>query len=97
MKKPLRKPVAGQCKVTPAQRQQLLEYYLKYGMKATEPLCKELGVSNRYPASVASVYGKRRPKYRAGTKYKDTPKADPAWNQHDPRWAWAIERGTVIA
>ena len=85
-------------KITLEQAQKLLDHYLEHGAEATEPLCAELGVSPRYPASMASVYGKRRPKYRKGTKYKNQPPQkclSQDWN--DPRWQWAIERGPVIA
>lgn len=86
-------------KITIEQERQLLEHYLVHGLKATAPLCIEFGVNPTYASCIASASGRRRPRYRAGTKYKSRKPAgkfDPKdWNDH--RWAWAIERGPVLA
>ncbi len=84
-------------KITKEQAAQLLEHYLAHGLKATAPLCIEIGVHPSYPSCIASAAGKRRPKYRAGSKYKSRPPAGKYlasdWNDH--RWQWAISRGHI--
>ncbi len=81
-------------KLTKEQEQQLLEHYLAHGAKATEAMCDEMGVSRRYPASVASIYGKSRLRSRS-TKYKRIPEKWRPNDSHDHRWAWAIARGAI--
>lgn len=75
-------------KVPPDKRNALVELYMKGGMKAVEPLCKEFGITAKYVANLASMMGKHR--------RKDAP-----WRatqtENDKRWEWAIQRGKVIA
>lgn len=78
---------------------ELVEHYLIHGRKASAVKCVEAGVSPQYASSIAASLGLHRPRYRAGTKYKNQDrKIVPATkDKDDHRWAWAIERGSVTA
>lgn len=79
-------------KVTPQQQAELVAHYLAHGREASEIKCVEMGVCPRYAASVAAAWGKYRPrKFRGGGDIAV------AVDHKDPRWAWAIERGPVLA
>lgn len=86
-------------KITEEQRLEILKVYGEQGQKAAAILCREYGVSDGYPAVYASTYGVTTPQWRGkGRKYKnrDTAGRSPK-DASDPRWAWAIARGVVIA
>jgi len=70
-------------KITKEQRQHLLDTHRKGGIAASAPLARELGVESKYGQKLA---------HRA----KDRPSRPSRRTDHnDPRWAWAIERGSV--
>lgn len=74
----------GRSKITESQREQLVRVYLESGLRVAGPLAISMGVSPKYPGILASTSGRRRP----GQKGTD---------MNDPRWAWAIQRGAIIA
>lgn len=71
-------------KITAEQREQLVRVYIEGGIRAAGPLAVSMGVSRKYPGILAITSGRRRKGYGP----RDT---------KDPRWKWAIERGSVIA
>lgn len=78
-------------KLTPEQRQELVEVYRAGGYAAAKPLAIQFGVAPRYIARLARAKGVKN-NYCRGVvsrvkKHKFT----------DLRWRWAIERGGVIA
>lgn len=79
-------------KLTNEQREQLLQAYLKCRRSAYD-LAISLGVHKTYPAALAFSRGiKSNAPYIRGEpqlRYRD--------DHDDPRWAWARERGEVIA
>lgn len=81
-------------KITDKQRDELLRLYLSDGREAAGALAVKYGVSPKYPSSLAAALGLHRPRWRKGNRYKDN-KIDHTRSLNDPRWAWAIERGSV--
>lgn len=86
-------------KITEGQRIEILKVYGERGHKAAAKLCREYGVSENYPCSLASAYGITTPRSRGEyRKYRDRKVNVPGLRDwKDPRWAWAIERGPVLA
>lgn len=78
---------------------ELVEHYLIHGRKASAIKCMEAGVSAQYASSIAASLGMHRPRYRAGTKYKNQDKKiiPMTKDKNDHRWQWAIDRGSVVA
>lgn len=75
----------GHGKLTEAQREQLIRVYLSGGIRAAGPLAVSMGVGRKYPGNIANTTGRhRQPKLRGRS-------------ENDPRWAWAIVRGAIIA
>jgi hypothetical protein len=90
----MRKVHPNHRKVTPEQRHQLIQIYLHMGFCVASQLCVEWGVSALYAAREAKERGIdiKRPRKSMG-------KSDSAVgvDHLDPRWAWAVERGSVVA
>ena len=80
----------GQYKLNPAKRDELLKLYLAQGYEAAKPLAESYGIQARYLARLA-----RRNGYHNNYVRKDRVKVKKSSPQ-DPRWNWAIERGSVI-
>lgn len=71
--------------LTPEQIDKLIRSYLAVGTAGTKALCTEYGVSFKHPACLARIYA---------DKYGHKPGTSKSRN--DPRWEWAIERGSVV-
>lgn len=87
-------------KTTEEQRLEILRVYKHGGVRAAESLCISLGLSRRYYSSLASARGVAVRKSRPLTPAeKEQMRAmRPRGDDHlDPRWQWAISRGSVIA
>lgn len=84
-------------KITPEQQHELLQVYLHLGHGPSAELGIEYGVSPKYASSIAASLGMGRPLWRAGNRYKDDHTQRSTKGHDDPRWARAIERGTVTA
>jgi hypothetical protein len=79
-------------RVTPERSHELLQIYLHMGDAIAERDCVEAGVSAMYASHVAHEAGLgRRFKVRGSGNVATRVRHD------DPRWRWAVERGTVIA
>jgi hypothetical protein len=87
-------------KVSVEVERQLVELYLTQGKEAAMAACVAHGVNPRYAINAATSFGKGRPRWRGGksggTTYKSAPPTITR-SENDPRWAWAIERGPVLA
>ena len=79
-------------KVSTDKRHELIQVFLHLGMKASEQLCIEYGVSPKYAMREAKEFGfsPRRPSRGGGDIAYTT-------DHNDPRWKIAIERGSVVA
>lgn len=75
--------------LTPEQREALIASYTNHGLEATKPLALSFGIKTRTIAAVARRAGKSTPRQRAVIV-----KRRPAI---DPRWSWAVQRGSVSA
>lgn len=71
-------------RLTKDQRAELVGVYTQDGMKGVEALARRYGVTAKHVANIASDMGIRRQPNRRQT-------------EQDPRWSWAIERGSVRA
>lgn len=87
-------------KVTQEVQNQLVEIYLTQGKDAAADACVSRGLHPKYAVNTAAALGKGRPRWRSGktggTTYKVAPPTITR-SENDPRWAWAIERGPVLA
>lgn len=88
-------PVATR-KITPRQRHQLIQVHLHLGYEASRPLCLEYGVARNYAAKMASEIGLLPPLYTKRRGAKRSVKFEVV-DHNDHRWAWAVERGSVVA
>jgi hypothetical protein len=77
--------------LTKAQLGQLLAVYTERGIKGARPLAIKFGIAPRYVARVARENGVTN--NRARNDCVIMPKS----THEDPRWAWAIQRGSVSA
>lgn len=77
-------------KVTKEVRHQLIQVHLHLGYDVSRPLCIEYGLQRDYAAKQAFEQG-------FSQRYKPRGGGDIAMgvNHNDPRWAVAIERGSV--
>lgn len=75
-------------KVPADQRLALVQLYMESGMKGVEPMCRELGITAKYVANLASVMGLHRRKDNPGRSLQ---------TENDPRWARARAVGVVEA
>lgn len=82
----------SQRKITPQKRQELIDHYLAHGREASMAKCEAAGVSPGYAANMAGQLGLKPPR-----RFKGGGAVSLKVNHKDPRWAWAIERGPVIA
>lgn len=79
-------------KVSRRTRDRLVQIHLHMGKDESARQCVKYGLSPRYAAKEASAAGLLRPrKYTGGGDIAFTV------DHNDPRWAWAVERGPVIA
>lgn len=77
-------------KLTPNQRNQLVQITLHMGREEGEIMSLEYGVGRYYAINRARDLGLAVKKvYRGGGEITD------AVDHSDPRWAWAISRGEV--
>ncbi len=75
----------GYFKIDAAKRQELVELYLKDGMKAVAAKAKQYGVTPKYVANVACNMGMKRQARGISVK-----------TAHDPRWERARTVGEVV-
>jgi hypothetical protein len=88
--KPLRN--GNKRKISLEQRHQLIQIFLHMGYKESQRACVECGLHENYAVHMAreiSVYPKKV--FRGGGRIAHSV------DHTDKRWAWAIERGAVIA
>lgn len=78
----------GNPKLTPETRDHLVSVYVKQGWKASAEECARLGVGKNHAYECWLVT--LRPK-------KCRVDIGLARDRFDPRWAWAIQRGPIIA
>jgi hypothetical protein len=71
-------------KLSKRKRDELMAIYAEHGMKGVEPHAKRAGVTAKHIANISSDAG-----YRRNPNKRQT--------EQDPRWAWAKQRGGVIA
>lgn len=79
-------------KVTPNQRQQLIQVFLHMGHAESQSLCVEYGVHKDYAINQARALA-LVPKKR----FSGGGDIAVGVNHKDPRWSWAVERGPVLA
>lgn len=79
-------------KISPRQRDRLLQVYLHMGQQVVEPICIKLGLAPDYAAKHACEIG-----VNPRRKHRGSGKPIVAVNHSDPRWSRAIAIGPVIA
>ena len=86
-------------KISIRARHQLLQIYLHMGLEESRRMCVANGVSPDYAAKRASLLGISQKRAPVGSRWaKFTNGSVAARVDHtDPRWAWALERGHVVA
>lgn len=81
-------------KITPAQRHELVQVFLNLGRDVAGDLCVEYGVARGYADKMVRESGKLNP-------HREKPRGGGniafGVNHSDPRWAWAVARGPVVA
>jgi hypothetical protein len=90
-------------KITREQEHQLVQIFLHSaevgGVEVVEQMCLDWGVSRNYARHrVLERYGVSHTKKfrrKRGAKPGKERKSGRVSDSHDPRWAWAIERGPV--
>lgn len=80
-------------KITPNQRAQLMQIYLHMGKEESKIACAEYGLDPKYMAKHLSLIGKLPPRKFKGYAVQRKTNID----HSDPRWAWAVSRGPVVA
>ena len=87
-------------KVSPFLVKRLIAAHLQGGLAVSRPMCRKLGLDDRYAQRKAYEIGRyfKRRGFKQKT-YKDLPTFNTLhtyddWD--DPRWQWAIDRGPVI-
>lgn len=79
-------------KISVEQRHQLVQIFLHMGYAESVRVCIEAGLHGKYAALQAREMGLSRKKvFRGGGDIANS------IDHNDHRWAWAIERGSVIA
>lgn len=82
-------------KITPQQRDELVKLFCLGGLEATAELTAKYGISPKYAVQAACALGIKRPRWRAGVKFKPLRERRFERGKEDPRWQWAISRGAI--
>lgn len=84
-------------KVSVEVERELADIYLQHGQTAaTAAACIAAGVGPYYARNAAHATGKGRPHWWVRNS-QAPPERTTTLTANDPRWAWAIERGPVVA
>lgn len=79
-------------KISERSRDQLVQIYLHMGQEVAAKECIARGLHRDYAKAEVSFRGLRVPH-----KYVGGGPAGGRVDHNDPRWAWAVERGAVLA